>query len=94
MLSTGKQVLLESVQRLIGVIRTGKPEPGAGDSLPLVGIAFMLLTIGEKCLATGDACCSCVAVGLGIKACMWLIYRTSKSSGVRAVAQGASLLLL
>ena len=48
MLSIGKQVLLESVQRLIGVIRTGKPEPGAGDSLPLVGIAFMLLTIGEK----------------------------------------------
>ncbi|EPQ25756.1 uncharacterized protein PFL1_06623 [Pseudozyma flocculosa PF-1] len=64
------QVLIESAQRLRTVLATGQTDPDAATALPLVGIAFMLATIG-------------------IKTAMWLLYRTSKSSGVRAVAQDA-----
>lgn len=69
MIASFAQVLVESVQRLMAVIRTGS-DPEEAASLPFIGIAFMLLTIG-------------------IKLFMWLIYRTSRSSGVRAVAQDA-----
>ncbi|KAN0062411.1 hypothetical protein ACQY0O_005295 [Thecaphora frezii] len=64
------QVLIESVQRLAFVLRTGQEDPESAAALPWVGTAFMLATIG-------------------VKTAMWLLYRTSKSSSVRAVAQDA-----
>ena len=70
MIASFCQVLIEATGRLRLVISTGKEAPDASTDLPLVGIAFMLATIG-------------------IKTVMWLLYRTSKSSGVRAVAQDA-----
>ncbi|PWN45904.1 hypothetical protein IE81DRAFT_129900 [Ceraceosorus guamensis] len=71
MIASFVQVLLESLQRLYVVLKTGGKE-GSQElaDLPLIGIAFMLLTIA-------------------IKTFMWLLYRKSKSSGVRAVAQDA-----
>lgn len=70
MIASFVQVLVESVERLYAVIRTGSEKPGGEADLPLVGVAFMVLTIV-------------------IKLFMWLIYRESPSSGVRAVAQDA-----
>ena len=69
MIGSFLNVLVEAIGRLYTVVRTG----GAGgepNDLPLVGIIFMLATIG-------------------IKTVMWLLYRKSVSSGVRAVAQDA-----
>lgn len=70
MIASFCQVLVESVERLAAVIRTGSEKPGEAAQLPLIGVAFMLLTIV-------------------IKTFMWIIYRRSPSSGVRAVAQDA-----
>lgn len=70
MIASFCQVLVESVERLFAVIRTGSRQPGETAALPFIGIAFMVLTIV-------------------IKTFMWLIYRKSHSSGVRAVAQDA-----
>lgn len=70
MIASFCQVLVESVERLFAVMRTGAEVPGESAELPLIGIAFMVLTII-------------------IKTFMWLIYRKSHSSGVRAVAQDA-----
>ncbi|CAO1616488.1 unnamed protein product [Parajaminaea phylloscopi] len=67
MIASFCQVLVESVGRLATVLKTGH-DPEGGAELPLLGIAFMVATIG-------------------IKLVMWLLYRTSRSSGVRAVAQ-------
>lgn len=70
MIASFCQVLVESVERLWAVIHSGSNVPNETAQLPLVGIAFMVLTII-------------------IKAFMWVIYRNSPSSGVRAVAQDA-----
>ncbi|KDN39758.1 hypothetical protein K437DRAFT_258933 [Tilletiaria anomala UBC 951] len=70
MIASFCQVLVESCQRLWAVIKTGSELPDAATNLPLVGIIFMVATIG-------------------IKAVMWQLYRSSRSSGVRAVAQDA-----
>lgn len=67
MIASFCQVLVESVGRLAAVLREGQ-DPEGPTSLPLLGIAFMIATIG-------------------IKTVMWLLYRSSHSSGVRAVAQ-------
>lgn len=66
------QVLVESVQRLWAALYGDQEEI---PSLPLGGIAIMLVTVV-------------------LKAFMWVIYRKSRSSGVRAVAQGMSSLML
>ncbi|CAO1627421.1 unnamed protein product [Jaminaea pallidilutea] len=69
MIASFVQVLVESLSRLSVVVRTGQdPESGSSAELPLIGIAFMVATIG-------------------VKAVMWLLYRSSRNSGVRAVAQ-------
>ncbi|PWZ01277.1 hypothetical protein BCV70DRAFT_199620 [Testicularia cyperi] len=70
MIASFVQVLIESIGRLRFVLSTGNEDPEASAELPLIGVAFMLATIG-------------------IKTVMWLLYRSSKSSGVRAVAQDA-----
>ncbi|PWN46750.1 hypothetical protein IE53DRAFT_391089 [Violaceomyces palustris] len=69
MIASFCQVLVESVERLHKVLFLGV-EKGEEESLPLIGILFMLATIA-------------------IKLVMWLLYRSSRSSGVRAVAQDA-----
>ncbi|KAK0561552.1 hypothetical protein OC861_005762 [Tilletia horrida] len=63
-------VLVESINRLMTVIRTGNPEGENPAELPTLGIVFMVITIVVKTL-------------------MWLLYRNSPSSGVRALAQDA-----
>ncbi|PWN25879.1 hypothetical protein BDZ90DRAFT_281267 [Jaminaea rosea] len=72
MIASFCQVLVESCGRFWTVVQTGRdPEAGKDGqpaSLPLLGVGFMLATIG-------------------IKTVMWLLYRHSHSSGVRAVAQ-------
>ncbi|CAO1638292.1 unnamed protein product [Sympodiomycopsis kandeliae] len=68
MIASFCQVLVESVERLSQVLKGEKKSSGENTDLPLLGIAFMVATIG-------------------IKALMWILYRKSKSSGVRAVAQ-------
>lgn len=68
MIASFVQVLVESVERLIHVVKTGTEGETPAD-LPIVGVAFMVATIA-------------------IKLVMWLWCRTSKSAGVRAVAQG------
>ncbi|TKY87076.1 hypothetical protein EX895_003753 [Sporisorium graminicola] len=70
MIASFVQVFLESAGRLREVLLTGEQDPESAASLPFIGVAFMLATIG-------------------IKTVMWLLYRSSKSSGVRAVAQDA-----
>lgn len=70
MIASFVQVLVESAERLWKVMHLGINEPNELAQLPLVGVAFMVLTII-------------------IKAFMWVIYRKSPSSGVRAVAQDA-----
>lgn len=70
MIASFVQVFIESVGRLREVLATGSEDSESAASLPLIGVAFMLATIG-------------------IKTVMWLLYRSSKSSGVRAVAQDA-----
>ncbi|EST06859.1 Cation efflux protein [Kalmanozyma brasiliensis GHG001] len=70
MIASFVQVFIESATRLREVLSTGKQDPESAASLPFIGVAFMLATIG-------------------IKTVMWLLYRSSKSSGVRAVAQDA-----
>lgn len=70
MIASFVQVFIESIGRLREVLATGHQDPESAASLPLIGVAFMLATIG-------------------IKTVMWLLYRSSKSSGVRAVAQDA-----
>ncbi|SNX88039.1 related to cation diffusion facilitator 10 [Melanopsichium pennsylvanicum] len=70
MIASFAQVLIESMGRLRDVLSSGSQDPDSASSLPLIGVAFMLATIG-------------------IKTVMWLLYRSSKSSGVRAVAQDA-----
>lgn len=67
MIASFCQVLVESVERLSQVMKGVKDSEGSNE-LPLIGVAFMVATIG-------------------IKAVMWILYRKSKSSGVRAVAQ-------
>lgn len=71
MIASFCQVLVESIERLRGVLTRGS-DPEDNTALPWIGIAFMVATIG-------------------IKTIMWLLYRKSKSAGVRAVAQGESL---
>ncbi|KAJ9476114.1 hypothetical protein PHBOTO_006190 [Pseudozyma hubeiensis] len=70
MIASFVQVFIESASRLRSVLLTGQQDPESAASLPFIGVAFMLATIG-------------------IKTVMWLLYRSSKSSGVRAVAQDA-----
>ena len=70
MIASFVQVFIESAGRLRQVLLTGEQDPESAASLPFIGVAFMLATIG-------------------IKTVMWLLYRSSKSSGVRAVAQDA-----
>lgn len=70
MIASFVQVFIESAGRLRQVLLTGEQDPESAANLPLIGVAFMLATIG-------------------IKTVMWLLYRSSKSSGVRAVAQDA-----
>ncbi|SPC62128.1 related to cation diffusion facilitator 10 [Ustilago sp. UG-2017b] len=70
MIASFVQVFIESVGRLREVLAESQKDPGSAASLPLIGVTFMLATIG-------------------IKTVMWLLYRSSKSSGVRAVAQDA-----
>ena len=70
MIASFVQVFIESVGRLHEVLATGRQDSDSAASLPFIGVAFMLATIG-------------------IKTVMWLLYRSSKSSGVRAVAQDA-----
>lgn len=70
MIASFVQVFIESVGRLREVVSTGHQDSESAANLPLIGVAFMLATIG-------------------IKTVMWLLYRSSKSSGVRAVAQDA-----
>ncbi|MCO5589611.1 hypothetical protein L7F22_043579 [Adiantum nelumboides] len=45
MIASFCQVLVESVERLFAVMRTGAEAPGEAAELPLIGIAFMVLTI-------------------------------------------------
>ncbi|KAK0533555.1 hypothetical protein OC835_002978 [Tilletia horrida] len=70
MLTSFSQVLVESVERLMKVMRTGKSDGDNPAALPVIGIVFMVITIFIKTL-------------------MWLLYRNSRSSGVRALAQDA-----
>jgi len=70
MLTSFSQVLVESVQRLMKVMRTGEEQGENPAELPVIGIVFMLITIV-------------------VKTAMWLLYRNSPSSGVRALAQDA-----
>ncbi|SPO31359.1 related to cation diffusion facilitator 10 [Ustilago trichophora] len=70
MIASFVQVFIESIGRLREVLASGHQDPDSAASLPFIGVAFMLATIG-------------------IKTVMWLLYRSSKSSGVRAVAQDA-----
>ncbi|KAE8219648.1 hypothetical protein CF319_g6695 [Tilletia indica] len=70
MLASFSQVLVESIERLMKVLRTGKGEGENPAELPTLGIVFMVITIVVKMF-------------------MWLLYRNSPSSGVRALAQDA-----
>ncbi|PWN38407.1 uncharacterized protein FA14DRAFT_143465 [Meira miltonrushii] len=45
MIASFCQVLVESIERLFAVMRTGTEAPGESAELPLIGIAFMVLTI-------------------------------------------------
>ncbi|CAD6980921.1 unnamed protein product [Tilletia controversa] len=70
MLASFSQVLVESIERLMKVLRSGKGEIENPAELPTLGIVFMVITIVVKMF-------------------MWLLYRNSPSSGVRALAQDA-----